>query len=154
MSRIAEDYTYKKRGNTYQFSLNPSCELPHRVCAEWQRRSIKKLPDELSLYRNSKSKTEIIASIKVLISYLKKKQEEEGSARHVQTEDITVGEWLAKFTEMETSPRTGINAAENKPYSVTTLRGELYGRAIKTDWVRFRRRCCRRGAICPGEMAC
>jgi integrase len=30
-----------------------------------------------------------------------------GSAKRVQTEDITVGDWLEKFTAIETSPRSG-----------------------------------------------
>jgi integrase len=53
-----------------------------------------------------------------LIAYLKKKQIE-GSARRLRAEDITVGTWIEKFTELEINPRTGINAAKNRPFSYT-----------------------------------
>jgi integrase/recombinase XerD len=123
MSRIAEPYIIHKRGNAFQITLNPTCGLPQRVCAEWQRRSLRTLPEELFNYRNPKTSPEAKASVQVLIAFLKKKQETEGSARRVQVEDVTVGDWLEKFTSIETSPRSGINAAENKPYSVATLKG-------------------------------
>jgi len=69
-----------------------------------------------------------------LIAYLKTKQEE-GSARHVMAEDVTVGAWIEKFTVMETSPRTGINAAKNRPYSIATLNDYkiYYNNHIKDD---------------------
>ena len=35
MARIAEPFTIVKRENTFQFTLNPTCGLPQRVCAEW-----------------------------------------------------------------------------------------------------------------------
>ena|GEM_PF-1164918 len=113
MARIAEPFTFKKRGSTYQITLNTISELPSRVCAEWKRRSIKNLPDELSAYRNPKSTPEVKASCRALIAFLKKKQEMEGSARRVQIEDITVRDWLKKFIRIDTSPRTGINILEN-----------------------------------------
>jgi integrase/recombinase XerD len=123
MGRIAEPIIIHKRGNAYQFTLNSTCGLPRRVCAEWQRRSFRTLPEELSNYRNPNSKPAAKASAQVLIAFLKKMQETEGCARRVQTEDITVGDWLEKFTSIKTSPRAGINAAENRPYSVATLKG-------------------------------
>ena len=48
-------------------------------------------------------------------------KQEEGSARRVAVEDATVGEWLEKFTRIENSPRTGINASKNRPYSPDTI---------------------------------
>ena len=82
--------------------LNSTCGLLLRVCAEWRRRSIKALPDELFHYRKPKTKPE--AGVQAFIAFLKKKLEIENSARRVQTEDITVGAWLEKFTAIETSP--------------------------------------------------
>jgi integrase/recombinase XerD len=123
MSRTAEPYIIHKRGNTFQITLNSTCGLPQRVCAEWQRRSIKALPDELFNYRTPKTTPDCKASVQALIAFLKKRLDTEGSARRVQTEDITVGDWLEKFTSITTSPRAGINAAENKPYSASTLKG-------------------------------
>jgi ribonucleotide reductase alpha subunit len=56
-----------------------------------------------------------------LVEYLKKKLEE-GTAQRVRVEDITVGAWIEKFTAIETSPRTGINASRNRPYSPDTVK--------------------------------
>jgi hypothetical protein len=97
MARIGEPYVVKKRGNSFQFTLNPTCGLPQRVCDDWQRRSFKSLPDELFNYRNPKTKPDAKANARILIAFLKKKMETGGSARRVVTEDITVGDWLRKF---------------------------------------------------------
>jgi integrase len=94
--------------------------LPKRVCDEWKRRSFHNFPDELADYRNPKNEKAAKAGATALILYLRKKQEE-GSARRVSVEDITVGDWIKKFTVLETSPRTGINAAKNRPFSLETL---------------------------------
>jgi len=124
MGRIANPFNILERPDgKFQFTLNHTCGLPQRVCAEWRRRGFNALPDELANYRNPNSMPQAKASVQVLIAFLKKKQETEGSARRAQTEDITVGDWLEKFTAIETSPRAGINAAENKPYSASTLKG-------------------------------
>jgi hypothetical protein len=105
---------------TFQITLNHTCGLPERVCAEWWRHSFLDLPEELSQYRTPKTKSAAQASAVALIAYLKKKQAE-GSAQRIRAEDITVGIWIEKFTELETSPRAGINASKNKPYSNDTL---------------------------------
>jgi integrase len=104
------------------------------VCAEWQRRSFLDLPEELSQYRSPKTKSAAEAGAVALIAYLNKKQDE-GTARRVRVEDITVGAWIEKFTAVETSPRTGVNASRNRPYSpdtVETYRG-YYHTHIKGD---------------------
>lgn len=88
---------------------------------EWHRRSFQDLPEELAQYRSPKTKAAAQAGAFALIEYLKKKQQKEVSARRVTTEDITVGAWIKKFTDIETSPRTGINASRNRPYSFNTL---------------------------------
>jgi hypothetical protein len=128
MSRIANPYNITERETgTFQFTLNPSCGLPQRVCSEWRRKGFNAMPAELVSYRNPKSLPNAKASVQALIAFLKKRQETEGNSRRVQTEDITVGAWLEKFTAIETSPRSGINAAENRPYSVATLKGYKKG---------------------------
>ena len=123
MSKSAKPFTTPMRNDskTFQLTLNPSCGLPRRVCEEWRRRSFQDFPDDLAQFRAPKSKPAAEAAAYALIQYLKKKQSEEGSARRVCAEDITVGAWIEKFTELETSPRTGINASKNKPYSYDTL---------------------------------
>jgi integrase len=123
MSRTAEPYVIAKRADskTFQLTLNPSCGLSGRVCSDWRRRSFHDLPDELAQFRNPKTKPDAKSGAYALIAYLKKKQENEGGARRVSVEDVTVGAWIEKFTELETSPRTGINASKNRPYSYDTL---------------------------------
>jgi len=46
-----------------------------------------------------------------------------------------VGAWIEKFTLLDTSPRAGINAAQNRPYSIDTLKGYrcLFTCHIKDD---------------------
>jgi len=128
MAKSAKPFITPRRNDskTFQLTLNPSCGLPQRVCDEWRRRSFHDLPDDLSQFRFPKSKSAAEAGALALINYLKKKQEDEGSARHITTEDITVGDWMKKFTRIETSPRTGINASKNRPYPVDTLDGYKY----------------------------
>jgi site-specific recombinase XerD len=123
--RTSEPFTTHYRADTkkFQFTLNPACGLPPRVCLEWRRRSFLSLPDDLANYRHPKTNKAAQAGVKALVTYLIKKQAEEGSARRVSAEDITVGAWLEKFTRIETSPRTGINASKNRPYSIDTLKG-------------------------------
>jgi len=136
MSKTAKPFTTPRRNDskTFQLTLNPSCGLPGRVCDEWRRRSFHDLPDELAQYRSPRTKTAAEAAAFALINYLKKKQEE-GSARRIVILDITVGDWLEKFTRIETSPRTGINASKNRPFSVGTLDGYrcLFTCHIKND---------------------
>jgi integrase len=70
-----------------------------------------------------------------LIAFLSKRLEAGLSAKRLIAEDITVGDWLRKFTRIETSPRTGVNASRNRPYSpdtVETYRG-YYNTHIKGD---------------------
>jgi hypothetical protein len=124
MSKAAKPFTTSRRGDskTFQFTLNPSCGLSKRVCTEWRRRSFLNLPDELAQYRNPKTKSGAVT----FINFLKKKQENEGSARRVSVEDVTVGAWIEKFTELETNPRAGINASKNGlfrmiPWTVTRV---------------------------------
>jgi hypothetical protein len=125
MAKIADLYTihYRKDTETFQVSLNPFCGLPQRVLNEWKRRSFHAFPAEMAEYRSPKDGKKAKAAATALIIHLKKKLDEDGSARRSSVEDITVGAWIQKFTELETSPRTGINAARNKPFSLNTLDG-------------------------------
>jgi hypothetical protein len=118
-ARIAEPIIIHKRGNSFQFTLNSTCGLPQRVCAEWQRRRFRTLPGELSNYRNPNSKSE--ANAQVLIAFLRKRLEAGLSAKRPVAEGITVGAWIEKFAALETSPRTGINASRTRPYSPDTV---------------------------------
>ena len=149
MPRPPKPFTTPKRADskTFQITLNPSCGLPPRVCLEWKRRSFQEFPGELARHRSPKTKAAASAGALALVEFLKKKREE-GSARRVAAEDITVGEWLEKFTRIETSPRTGINASKNRPYSPDTI-GNYCGyfathirgtSSARSGWPRSRRR--------------
>jgi len=137
MAKNKKWFTVFRRSDSksYRFSLNPTCGLLERVCAEWYRVSFQNLPAELAHLRNPKNKNAAEAAAQALILYLKKKQEEEGSARRVSVDDITVGDWIKKFTELDTSPRTGINASKNRPFSCETLNSYkgYYNLHIKND---------------------
>jgi len=122
MARLPKPFTVRKRNDskTFQITLNVPCGLPYRVCLEWSRRSFQDFPDDLAKYRNPKTKTAAEAAALELIKHLVEKQKE-GSARRITVEDITVGDWIEKFTRIETSPRAGINASKNRPYSPDTV---------------------------------
>ena len=135
MARPKSPYTYKKRIDTkcYQFTLNPSCGLPEKTCKKWQRKSFLKLPDELAIYRNPKREADVKIALGALIDYLKK-QEEEKKRLNAPNEDITVGDWVEKFTIIETSPRTAINNSKNRPPSIDTFETyKSYFKRIKDD---------------------
>jgi len=110
---------------TYRIALHPKCGLPARVCDEWHHKSFANFPAELTQFMNPKTYDAAEVAALALIEYLKKKQEEGGS-RKITIDDITVGAWLERFTSIETSPRTGINAAKNRPNSQKTLDGYKY----------------------------
>jgi len=142
MPKLSKPFVIEKRtdSNSFRLTINFTSGLPERVCAEWRRRSFQDLPDELAHYRSPKTKSGKLdasaaeAGAIALIAYLKKKLAE-GGAMRVKAEDITVGKWIEKFTAIETSPRTGINASKNRPYSYDTLDGYKgnYERHIKND---------------------
>ena len=130
--RTPEPYriNYRADTKTIQITLNYTCGLPKRVCDEWKRKSFLSLPDELNVKTEKAAKPAAYA----LIQHLKKKLEE-GSNTRVTFDNITVGEWVKKFTALETSPRTGKNASENTPYSIATLKVyfKLYKAHLKDD---------------------
>jgi integrase/recombinase XerD len=138
MPKSPNPFVIAKRTNakTFQFTLNYTCGLTRRVCDEWRRRSFHDLPADLIQYRNPKTRADAKAGVLALITYLKNKQDE-GSARRETVEEITVGAWLKKFTAMDTSPRTGINAARNRPYSAGTIASYkgYYETHIKSDFI-------------------
>jgi len=122
MARFPQPFTVRKRNDskTFQITLNPSCGLPHKVCAEWMRRSFQELPGDLAKHRNPKSKAAAQAAALELIKFLLERQEE-GAAKRVTSDEICVGAWLEKFVSPEKSPRAALIAAKNRPYSLKTL---------------------------------
>jgi integrase len=122
MSRSQKPFTtpHRRDSKTFQLTINPASGLPDKICWNWQRKSFQDLPGELSKYRNPRTKAAAEAGALALIQYLTKALEE-NNARRVPDDDITVGQWIEKFVNIETSPRTGRNAAKNRPYSPDTL---------------------------------
>ena len=101
MAKSPSPYTLFRRtdSKTFRFSLNPCCGLPDSVCKQWYRRSFQSLPDELTNYRNPKTKPAAKTSISVLIAYLIKKMERDGEQR-AAVGDTTVGEFAGDmFTD-------------------------------------------------------
>lgn len=133
MSRPFKPFTTPKRSDckTFQISLNPRCGLPERVCREWKRRSFQDLPQELAQYRYPKTKSAAEAGVFALIEFLKKATE----PVHISTDRITVKDWMEKFTRIEGNPRGARNLAENRPYSVNTIKRYecLYRLYLKDD---------------------
>jgi integrase len=110
----------RRDSKTFQITINPASGLPEKVCRNWRRKSFQDLPDELSQYRNPKTKAAAEAGAFALIQHLGKTLEE-NNLRKASNDNITVGEWVEIFTKIETSPRTGRNAEKNRPYSPGTL---------------------------------
>ena len=101
MARIPRPFSTLKRSDskTFQITLNHTCGLPERVCAEWQRRSFLDFPEELALYRRPRTKSAAEAGAVALIACLKRKQSEAG-IQHFGAEGITLGEFARDmFTE-------------------------------------------------------
>ena len=104
---------------SFRLTLNPCCGLPDCVCKDWYRRSLQHLPDELSLYRNPKTKSAAEASAVALIAYLKRKQSE-GGAQHARAVGITMGEF-AKDMFTEGAPHLARWAAKGKILKPQTI---------------------------------
>jgi integrase len=101
MAKTPKPFTLIRRtdSKSFRLTLNPSCGLPDRVCKSWYRRSLQNLPEELSQYRNPKTKSAAEVGAVALIAYFKKKQSE-GDARHIKACDSTIGEFAKDmFTE-------------------------------------------------------
>jgi len=122
MSRPKKPFVIQKRkgSNSYLLTLNITSGLPERICQEWQRKSFQNFPSELIIYCNPKTKTNAEVGAMALIEYLKNKINEKAISK-ASVDDITVGAWIEKFTVVETSPRTAINASKNRPYSPDTV---------------------------------
>jgi hypothetical protein len=105
---------------TFLFSINPASGLPRKVCLDWQRRSFQDFPNTLVQYRNPKNKSAADAGVIALIQRLNQDLEA-NNTRRIPPENVTVGDWAKKFTDIETSPRTGRNASRNRSCSLGTL---------------------------------
>ncbi|MDR0585058.1 MAG: hypothetical protein LBG57_12045 [Treponema sp.] len=136
MPRPQKPFFTRRRNDskTFLFSINPASGLPWKACLDWQRRSFQDFPDALAQYRNPKNKSAADAGVIALIQYLNQELEAD-NARRIPPENVTVSDWAKKFTDIETSPRTGRNAAKNRSYSLGTLDTykTYYNTHIKND---------------------
>jgi integrase len=136
MPRSKSPYVIQKRKDwkSYLLTLNTTSGLPQRICDEWQRKSFQNFPPELAFHSFPKSMPAAKVGADALIAFLKNKIEN-GNIRRISAEDITVGTWIEKFTIIDKSPRTGINASKNRSYSEDTIDGYLgyYNVHIKND---------------------
>jgi hypothetical protein len=89
MAKSPKPFTliHRTDSKSFRLTLNRTCGLPDRVCAEWRRRSLQHLPEELSPYRSPRTKSVAEAGAVALIAYLKRKQSE-GTARHAGAGDM------------------------------------------------------------------
>ena len=106
----------KTKYKTYILSLNITSGLPSRVCDEWRRKSYQNFPPELAIHSNPKSMPAAKIAADALVSFLKKKLAE-GNGCCINVKDISIGAWVEKFTVIDKSSRTGINASKNRSYS-------------------------------------
>jgi hypothetical protein len=98
----------------------------------------------LAQYRYPKNKTSAEAGAFALIEFLKNALEPVPTCN----DRITVKDWMEKFTHIEGNPRGARNMAENRPYSVNTIKRYecLYRLYLKDDpsesstWQRWRKR--------------
>jgi hypothetical protein len=74
MAKMPKPFALIRRtdSKSFRLTLNPSCGLPDRVCKAWYRRSFQQLPEELSPYRNPRTKSAAEAGAVALIPTLKR----------------------------------------------------------------------------------
>jgi integrase len=126
---IQERKSPKKGSKTFLLTLNESSGLPARVCNEWKRKSYLNLPPELAIHWNPKTRAAAKAATLALIAFLK------NGSGVVHDSDVSVGEWLRRFTSIAESPKGARLIAENSPYSqqsVDRLKG-IYEVHMKGD---------------------
>jgi hypothetical protein len=114
-------YTYKRRDTKkYHLTLYPASGLPPEVCQNWKRRSFSRLPLELAVFREPKTKAAAEAGALTLIEYLKnqlKTPELSGNLLPVKPQGPTVGNWLERLTSPGDNPHAARLMAEGLPYS-------------------------------------
>jgi integrase len=133
MPRPKKPFVVQKRkgSKTFLLTLNTTSGLPDRVCREWNRRSFQKLPAELVIHYNPKTKAAAEAGALALIAFLKNAD----LRASILNDDCSVGNWLRRFCSMSESPKGARNVAENRPYSVQSVDRlkSLYETHMKDD---------------------
>ena len=121
-------HTYKRQDTKkYHLTLYPVSGLSPEVCNNWKRKGFSRLPLELAVFREPKTKAAAEAGALALIEYLKGriKQPEEVSriprTDEGSRDEITVGAWLERFISLENNPRASRLTGKKRPYSPGTI---------------------------------
>lgn len=134
MPRTQSRYKVYKRKDTKKFMLtiNPVSGLPESVCKDWYRVSFSKLPRELAHLNDPKTQTQANIAAEELINFLKKQL---SIGVRLVFEDVTIGDWLVRFTSLENNPRSERLSSEGMPYSPDTiaLYEVYYNKYLKDD---------------------
>jgi hypothetical protein len=94
-------HIYKRQDTKkYHLTLYPASGLPPEVCRNWQRKGFSRLPLELAVFREPRTKAAADAGALALIEYLKNQIKQPEEVRQIPRADagprdeITVGAWL------------------------------------------------------------
>jgi len=118
MPRVKERFRVYKRKDTnkYMVYISHASGLPEHICREWTRAGFNRFPPELAHLMEPKSNSAAESAADALIQYLKENLKQKKN--HL---DITVGEWLKKFTSLDDNPRAAVLLVEGTPYSPDTI---------------------------------
>jgi hypothetical protein len=115
-------YVYKRRDTKkYFITLYPASGLPAEICENWQRRGFSRLPLELAVFREPKTKAAATEGAMALIEYLKNQLNgPENTPKDVlraakRPRGPTVGAWLKRFTGLDDNPRAARLIAGGSP---------------------------------------
>jgi integrase len=97
--------------------------LPPEICREWKRKGFSRLPLELAIFREPKTKAAAAAGALALIEYLKNqlKVSQVSLMAGKSSKGPTVGAWLERLTSPDDNPHAARLIAEGSPYSPGTL---------------------------------
>jgi integrase len=129
MPKITGPFWVWKRPQTkkFQISLYPASGLSPEVCQNWNRRGFSRLPLELAVFREPKTKADAETGALALIEYLKNQLKAPGNTPQDILSSIrkpqgpTVGNWLERLTSLDDNPHAARLTAEGAPYSPDTL---------------------------------
>jgi hypothetical protein len=96
------------------------------MCENWQRKGFSRLPLELAVFREPKTKAAAESGAMALIEYLKsqlKTPRNDSAEPNAETADKSpaAGEWLLKFISLDNNPRSARLRGEGSPYSIETI---------------------------------
>jgi hypothetical protein len=128
MPRISGPFWIGKRPKTrkFQITLYPASGLSPEICQNWQRKGFSRLPLELAVFREPKTKASAEAGAPALIEYLKNRPKTPDTSQNIplptgKPQCLTVGSWLERLASLDNNPHAARLMAEGAPYSPDTL---------------------------------